>query len=123
MKLIRVLSGADGIDDELLNQIFQTLMKGIDDYTVDSRGDIGAIVRESAMSSLQVRRFQMVVFHEIIMILSLQTVLELSSKSRPDYLKLEMVSAVLSALVKQATEQIRRTRLLAATVFYSLIYW
>ena len=54
-KLIYVLSGADGIDEELLNQIFQTLMKGIDDYTVDSRGDIGAIVRESAMSSLQVR--------------------------------------------------------------------
>ena len=54
-KLIYALSGADGIDEELLNQIFQTLMKGIDDYTVDSRGDIGAIVRESAMSSLQVR--------------------------------------------------------------------
>jgi tubulin-specific chaperone D len=54
-KIIDDLSGADGIDEELLNQIFQTLMKGIDDYTVDSRGDIGAIVRESAMSSLQVR--------------------------------------------------------------------
>ena len=98
-------------------------MKGIDDYTVDSRGDIGAIVRESAMSSLQVRWFVMVFFYEVIMILFIQMILEISSKSRPDYLKPEMVSAVLSALVKQATEQIRRTRLLAATVFYSLIYW
>ena len=65
----------------------------------------------------------MVFFYEVIKILFIQMILEISSKSRPDYLKPEMVSAVLSALVKQATEQIRRTRLLAATVFYSLIYW
>jgi hypothetical protein len=30
------------------------LIDGVEDYTVDSRGDIGAIVRESAMSSIQV---------------------------------------------------------------------
>jgi len=32
----------------------RTLIDGMDDYTVDNRGDIGAIVRESAMSSIQV---------------------------------------------------------------------
>ncbi len=44
-----------GVDEAMLNQIMQSLMKGVEDYTVDSRGDIGAIVRESAMCSLQVQ--------------------------------------------------------------------
>jgi hypothetical protein len=34
--------------------IFRTFVDGLEDYTVDSRGDIGAIVRESAMYSIQV---------------------------------------------------------------------
>jgi hypothetical protein len=34
--------------------VFRTFIDGFEDYTVDSRGDIGAIVRESAMSSIQV---------------------------------------------------------------------
>lgn len=38
-------------------EIFRTLIDSLDDYTVDSRGDIGAIVRESAMSSIQVWSF------------------------------------------------------------------
>lgn len=44
----------DGVSQELLKNIFESLLNGVEDYTVDSRGDIGAIVRESAMSSIQV---------------------------------------------------------------------
>jgi hypothetical protein len=43
-----------GVDQVTLVGIFRTLIDGLEDYTVDSRGDIGAIVRESAMSSIQV---------------------------------------------------------------------
>ncbi len=43
-----------GVDQVTLAGIFRTLIDGLEDYTVDSRGDIGAIVRESAMSSIQV---------------------------------------------------------------------
>lgn len=44
----------DGVNQNMLEKIFRTLIVGLEDYTVDSRGDIGAIVRESAMSSIQV---------------------------------------------------------------------
>ena len=44
----------DGISPELLKNILESLLNGVEDYTVDSRGDIGAIVRESAMSSIRV---------------------------------------------------------------------
>ena len=43
-----------GVDQVTLSGIFRTFIVGLEDYTVDSRGDIGAIVRESAMSSIQV---------------------------------------------------------------------
>lgn len=35
-------------------QIYQALVKSLDDYTMDRRGDIGAWVREAALISLQV---------------------------------------------------------------------
>ena len=53
----------DSLSNGYLDEIFQTFLVGVEDYTVDSRGDIGAIVRESAMSSLQV--FQCVKFMPI----------------------------------------------------------
>ncbi len=51
---LQIIHLPDGIDQGLLVDIFRTLIDGLEDYTVDSRGDIGAIVRESAMSSIQV---------------------------------------------------------------------
>ncbi|EFX79711.1 hypothetical protein DAPPUDRAFT_104147 [Daphnia pulex] len=44
-----------GVDQVTLAGIFRTFIDGFEDYTVDSRGDIGAIVRESAMYSIQVK--------------------------------------------------------------------
>lgn len=47
-----------GIDEEMFTSVCRTLIAGLEDYTVDSRGDIGAIVRESAMTSIQVIHFK-----------------------------------------------------------------
>lgn len=47
----------------------------------------------------------------------------LVNTSQPELLSPDMVRSVLHAVAKQSTEQIRRTRLLAANVFASLIYW
>ncbi|XP_046632887.1 tubulin-specific chaperone D-like [Daphnia pulicaria] len=47
-------SSPGGVDQVTLAGIFRTFIDGFEDYTVDSRGDIGAIVRESAMYSIQV---------------------------------------------------------------------
>ena len=33
--------------------VYQSLFAAIEDYTIDSRGDIGAVVREAAMTGLE----------------------------------------------------------------------
>ena len=53
----------------------------------------------------------------------MKTVVELTNKSRPELLQPDLIRPILHALGKEATEQIRRTRLLAADVFASLIFW
>ncbi|EFX64435.1 hypothetical protein DAPPUDRAFT_118178 [Daphnia pulex] len=90
-----------GVDQVTLAGIFRTFIDGFEDYTVDSRGDIGAIVRESAMYSIQV----------------------LTNTSQPDLLEADLIRSVLHAVAKQSTEQIRRNRLLAPNFFSSLVYW
>ncbi|EFX61587.1 hypothetical protein DAPPUDRAFT_121415, partial [Daphnia pulex] len=89
-----------GVDQVTLAGIFRTFIDGFEDYTVDSRGDIGAIVRESAMYSFQV----------------------LTNTSQPDLLEADLIRSVLHAVAKQSTEQIRRNRLLAPKFFSSLVY-
>jgi hypothetical protein len=54
LNLIFIVHFTGGVDQPTLAGIFRTLVDGLEDYTIDSRGDIGAIVRESAMSSIQV---------------------------------------------------------------------
>ncbi|XP_046640279.1 tubulin-specific chaperone D-like [Daphnia pulicaria] len=87
-----------GVDQVTLAGIFRTFIDGFEDYTVDSRGDIGAIVRESAMYSIQV------------------------NTSQPDLLEADLIRSVLHAVAKQSTEQVRRNRLLAPNFFSSLVY-
>ena len=36
-----------------VSQVYQALFAAMEDYTTDSRGDIGAVVREAAMSGLE----------------------------------------------------------------------
>ncbi|EFX60644.1 hypothetical protein DAPPUDRAFT_342199, partial [Daphnia pulex] len=93
-------SSPGGVDQVTLAVIFRTLIDGLEDYTVDSRGDIGAIVRESTMSSIQV----------------------LTNTSQPELLEADLIRSVLRAVAKQSTEQIRRIRLLATNLFSSLVY-
>lgn len=116
----------DSLSYGYLEEIFQAFLVGVEDYTVDSRGDIGAIVRESAMSSLQV--FRSIRFRFVnsylskYLFLPVKIVLELTNKSNAEFLKPELIRIILHTLIKQSTEQIRRTRLLAANIFASLIY-
>ena len=36
-----------------VDQVYQALFVAMEDYTTDSRGDIGAVVREAAMTALE----------------------------------------------------------------------
>ena len=47
---------ANSICQSNLNAIFSSFLSATNDYTLDSRGEIGAIVREAAMIAIQVKK-------------------------------------------------------------------
>lgn len=42
------------VSQESLQSIYRALLTSLDDYTMDRRGDIGAWVREAALTALKV---------------------------------------------------------------------
>lgn len=87
-------------DKSILEKCFECLLKALQEYTIDNRGDIGAWVREAAMNAL----FKMITCcpHHLL---------------SPD-----IVHAILCGFVQQAVEKIDRTRALAGKLFCKAIY-
>ncbi|GFR62125.1 tubulin-specific chaperone D, partial [Elysia marginata] len=86
-----------------VNTIYRALLQAMKDYTLDSRGDIGAWVREAAMQAL----------HDIS---------SLIVNSGQDILTPEIVKEMMCYLVQQAMEKIDRTRALGGLIFSKLLY-
>lgn len=84
--------------------LYKCYLLALNEYTVDSRGDIGAWVREAAMSGLH-------------MLTNLISRANLSS-----YLNEKLMSQIIGGIAKQAVERIDRTRVQAGSIFYALIY-
>ncbi|KAG1714374.1 Tubulin-specific chaperone D [Nymphon striatum] len=90
-------------DNEDIRKIFQCLLHGLKDYTIDSRGDVGAWVREESMNGLKV-------------------LCELVTAANPHIIPDDMCEAIFVELAKQAVEKIDRVRALAGDVFSFLLY-
>ncbi|GLG98265.1 Tubulin-specific chaperone D [Gryllus bimaculatus] len=86
-----------------LDVLFDCFFSSLMEYTLDSRGDIGAWVREAAMSALQ-------------------TLTLLVLKADPSLLKPDLVKRIVASVSQQAVERIDRTRAHAGNVFCSLIH-
>lgn len=56
----------------LVVEILEALLEGMQDYTSDSRGDVGAWVREAAMLGLKVQIYYLIFYttYKILFILS-----------------------------------------------------
>ncbi|XP_068211073.1 tubulin-specific chaperone D isoform X2 [Palaemon carinicauda] len=93
----------DHVCGENLLSIYQCLLKCLDDYTMDRRGDIGAWVREASMTCLQ---------HLTVAVI----------KKDPALLKEDIVCEMMARICQQAVERIDRTRKVAGTAFASLLY-
>eukprot|EP00112_Aurelia_sp_Birch-Aquarium-sp1_P000058 Seg1001.15 transcript_id=Seg1001.15/GoldUCD/mRNA.D3Y31 product="Tubulin-specific chaperone D" protein_id=Seg1001.15/GoldUCD/D3Y31 len=91
------------INAEELMQIFEKLLLCMEDYSIDSRGDVGAWDREAAMSGL-----------EKICNLIVNTDLALC----PEHI----CKRIMCSLVQQASEKIDRTRGCAGEIFQRLIH-
>lgn len=91
------------LDASQVKKIYDCLLNGLMEYTQDNRGDIGAWVREAAMSGIQ-------------------SVTILLAKSNPNLLTKDLVTKLIAGVAQQAVEKIDRTRALAGKVFSTLIH-
>lgn len=99
---------ADGSQNDVLCRdnlplVYNTLLGSMNDYTTDSRGDVGARVREAAMGSLM----------DVTLLLV---------GSEPDLLGEDICRRMMCAIAQQSAEKIDRFRAHAGSVFLGLLY-
>ncbi|XP_015120199.1 tubulin-specific chaperone D [Diachasma alloeum] len=87
-------------------QMFGCYLLALKEYTIDSRGDIGAWVREAAMSGLHV----------------LTNLVAQAEANVSEILNEEMMTEIVGGIAQQAVERIDRTRVQAGMVFCGLLY-
>lgn len=85
---------------EHLERVFKCFLMGLEEYTLDNRGDIGAWVREASMTGLAY----------------------LLKNCPQELLKPEIVTKVMQGLAQQAVEKIDRTRGLAGRLFCGIVH-
>ena len=91
------------ITPPLLAEVYSCLFGALDNYSIDNRGDIGAVVREASMQVL-VSLTQLVVATQL------------------DLFTPEWCEAVFCGFIKQANEKIDRTRFIACSSIITLLY-
>uniref|UniRef100_A0A672IVK6 Tubulin-specific chaperone D n=1 Tax=Salarias fasciatus TaxID=181472 RepID=A0A672IVK6_SALFA len=88
---------------ENIGEVYDLLLSGMNDYTTDSRGDVGAWIREAAMSSAM-------------------DVTLLVAGSAPEILSPDLVKPMMCCLAQQAAEKIDRYRAHAGNIFLRLLH-
>ncbi|KAM3598938.1 uncharacterized protein V6R79_024426 [Siganus canaliculatus] len=88
---------------ENVASVYGTLLDSMNDYTTDSRGDVGAWVREAAMTSLM----------EVTMLVA---------GSAPEILSPDQMMSMMCNLAQQAAEKIDRYRAHAGNIFLRLLH-
>ncbi|XP_074200185.1 tubulin-specific chaperone D isoform X2 [Camelus bactrianus] len=99
---------AEGSPDEALcreniSQVYGVMLGCLSDYTTDSRGDVGAWVREAAMTSLR----------DLTLLLA---------QEQPELIEARICEQVMCCVAQQASEKIDRFRAHAARVFLALLH-
>ncbi|KAH0501777.1 Tubulin-specific chaperone D [Microtus ochrogaster] len=100
---------AEGPPDEVMcreniSEVYTALLDCMNDYTTDSRGDVGAWVREAAMTSLM----------DLILLLA---------RTEPQLIEAHICERVMCCVAQQASEKIDRFRAHAAQVFLTLLHF
>ncbi|KAL1779263.1 tubulin-specific chaperone D [Sigmodon hispidus] len=100
---------AEGPPDEVMckeniSEVYTALLDCMNDYTTDSRGDVGAWVREAAMTSLM----------DLTLLLA---------QTEPVLIEAHICERVMCCVAQQASEKIDRFRAHAAQVFLTLLHF
>uniref|UniRef100_A0A0X3P4X5 Tubulin-specific chaperone D n=1 Tax=Schistocephalus solidus TaxID=70667 RepID=A0A0X3P4X5_SCHSO len=92
------------ITEAQINDVLTILLNSLSDYTTDSRGDIGSIVREAGMHSL------------------LAFCSDVVNSGRSGEIKADVMESIFVNVAQQAVEVIDRTRAVAGRVFTGLLH-
>lgn len=84
------------------------LLKNLEDYSIDQRGDVGSWIREESMKTLG-------------LVVPLVTRLDIEISDDLIYLALETQVQILGKLLKQASERIDRTRACAGSTLSEIL--
>uniref|UniRef100_A0A670K9N2 Tubulin-specific chaperone D n=1 Tax=Podarcis muralis TaxID=64176 RepID=A0A670K9N2_PODMU len=87
-----------------VTEIYNILLNGLNDYTTDSRGDVGVWVREAAMTSLM----------EMTLLLA---------RTEPELIDANVSKRIMCCVAQQSAEKIDRFRAHAGSVFLTLLYF
>ncbi|KAF9191021.1 hypothetical protein BGZ51_007854 [Haplosporangium sp. Z 767] len=105
----------DAMTPELSNSILQAYYTGLQDYSIDHRGDVGSWVREASMQGLEV-------MIPLVVRLDGETKgTDVQQQHQPYLSDLDHVQ-VLAKLLQQSVEKIDRIRVCAARVMTTLLY-
>ncbi|XP_069005084.1 tubulin-specific chaperone D [Embiotoca jacksoni] len=88
---------------ENVAEVYGALLRSMNDYTTDSRGDVGSWVREAAMTSLM----------ELTMLVA---------SDAPEILSPGLVKCMMCCLAQQSAEKIDRCRAHAGNIFLRLLH-
>ncbi|KAM4691322.1 tubulin-specific chaperone D [Rhinophrynus dorsalis] len=97
-------SATEVVCSENIPLIYNTLLNCMNDYTTDSRGDVGAWVREAAMTGLL----------DITLLLV---------QSDPELIGADFIQRMMCSLSQQSAEKIDRYRARAGSIFLNLLYF
>lgn len=93
----------DTLDQKIVPHLYDSFLQGMEDYTIDRRGDTGAWVREAAMSGLEAVTLALLA-------------------AGADRVPSSILAQAFPCLAQQATEKIARTRGHAGKVFHTLLH-
>lgn len=104
LKLIFVRLGTQIISKEVFVDMIDQFCKVMDDYTVDRRGDIGSMVRETSMYSML----------EVVQHLCNEELTP--AESRVEYLSSHIMEKIVNLLLQQLVEKIDKMRLISGHI-------
>nr|XP_022315849.1 tubulin-specific chaperone D-like [Crassostrea virginica] len=106
-KICTAVGVGDSPEDSLcaanVPSVYNSLLTAMKDYTLDSRGDVGAWVREASMTGLS-------------------EVTSLLVRTAPDLFTADICGRAMQCLVQQCCEKIDRTRSHAGQIFSQFLY-
>lgn len=110
-------------------QVMDVLLKALDDYAIDNRGDVGSWVRESAMDALKRCSFLLCLEtngewtkRELEEVSGDTDSSGLTTARSGPFFDEELMVKVVGGLAKQAVEKIDRVRDVAGRVLQNLLY-